>query len=126
MPINKSTHVDFDIGIVDGPLSAATFKKNQSRRRKRRRRKKNNNNKKKRSKDQKRFSVVKEEKERRRREGVRTKCHLQLPLILHFSNGVRKYRMHNRYFSQPFEKVRVLIIDKMIDKGKKIYEGFHK
>ncbi|KAF3518530.1 hypothetical protein DY000_02060516 [Brassica cretica] len=50
----------------------------------------------------------------------------QLSLILHFSNGVRKYRVRSRCVSQPFAKLRPLIIAEMIDKGEETVEAFTK
>ncbi|KAG5388931.1 hypothetical protein IGI04_030472 [Brassica rapa subsp. trilocularis] len=47
----------------------------------------------------------------------RTKGGSQLSLISHFSDGVRKSRVHSRCFSQPFAKLRALLIAEMIDKG---------
>ncbi|KAF3596670.1 hypothetical protein DY000_02023911 [Brassica cretica] len=47
----------------------------------------------------------------------RTKGGSQLSLIPYFSNGVRKSRVHSRCFSQPFAKLRALLIAEMIDKG---------
>ncbi|KAF3521367.1 hypothetical protein F2Q69_00049304 [Brassica cretica] len=41
----------------------------------------------------------------------------QVSLIPHFSDGVRKSRVRSRYFSQPFAKLRALLIAEMIDKG---------
>ena len=41
----------------------------------------------------------------------------QLSLIPHFSDGVRKPRVHSRCFSQPFAKLKALLIAEMIDKG---------
>ncbi|CDY56055.1 BnaAnng14030D [Brassica napus] len=41
----------------------------------------------------------------------------QLSLIPHFSDGVRKARVHSRCFSQPFAKLKALLIAEMIDKG---------
>uniref|UniRef100_A0A0D3BHJ5 Uncharacterized protein n=1 Tax=Brassica oleracea var. oleracea TaxID=109376 RepID=A0A0D3BHJ5_BRAOL len=46
----------------------------------------------------------------------------QLSLIPHFSDGVRKSRVRNRCFSQPFAKLRALLIDEMIDKGEESME----
>ena len=43
-------------------------------------------------------------------------------LILHFTDGVRKYRVRSRCFSQPFSKVRALLIVEMIDKGEESME----
>ena len=45
----------------------------------------------------------------------------QLSLIPHFSDGVRKSRVCNRCFSQPFAKVRALLIA-VIDKGEESME----
>ena len=50
----------------------------------------------------------------------------QLSLILHFSDGVRKYKVHSRCFSQPFANHRALIIAEMIDKGEDTVEAFTK
>ncbi|KAF2549277.1 hypothetical protein F2Q70_00022213 [Brassica cretica] len=47
----------------------------------------------------------------------RTKGGSQLSLIPHSSDGVRKSRMRSRCFSQPFAKLRALLIAEMIDKG---------
>jgi len=47
-------------------------------------------------------------------------------LISHFSDGVRKYRVRSRCFSQPFAKLRALLIDEMIDKGEESMEAFTK
>uniref|UniRef100_A0A0D3E7V2 Uncharacterized protein n=1 Tax=Brassica oleracea var. oleracea TaxID=109376 RepID=A0A0D3E7V2_BRAOL len=41
----------------------------------------------------------------------------QLSLIPHFSEGVRKPRVRSRSFSQPFAKLKALLIAEMIDKG---------
>lgn len=41
----------------------------------------------------------------------------QLSLIPHFSDGVRKPRVRSRCFSQPFAKLKALLIAEMIDKG---------
>ncbi|CDY71006.1 BnaAnng35790D [Brassica napus] len=41
----------------------------------------------------------------------------QLSLIPHFSDGVRKSRVRSRCFSQPFAKLKALLIAEMIDKG---------
>ena len=47
----------------------------------------------------------------------------QLSLIPHFSDGVRKYRVRSRFFSQPFVKLRALLIVAMIDdKGEEYME----
>ncbi|KAF3591446.1 hypothetical protein DY000_02022147 [Brassica cretica] len=43
-------------------------------------------------------------------------------LIPHFSNGVMKYRVRNRCFSQPFAMLRALLIAVMIDKGEEYME----
>ncbi|KAL0853764.1 hypothetical protein Bca101_058916 [Brassica carinata] len=40
----------------------------------------------------------------------------QLSLIPHFSDGIRKFRVCSRCFSQPFAKLRALLIAEMIDK----------
>ena len=51
----------------------------------------------------------------------------QLSLILHFSYGVRKYRVHSICFSQSFAKFRALLIAEMIDKlGEESMEAFTK
>uniref|UniRef100_A0A0D3BVV4 Uncharacterized protein n=1 Tax=Brassica oleracea var. oleracea TaxID=109376 RepID=A0A0D3BVV4_BRAOL len=47
----------------------------------------------------------------------RTKGGSQLSLIPHSSDGVKKSRVRNRCFSQPFAKLRALLIAEMIDKG---------
>ncbi|KAG5414866.1 hypothetical protein IGI04_002433, partial [Brassica rapa subsp. trilocularis] len=44
----------------------------------------------------------------------------QLSLIHHFSDGVRKPRVRSRCFSQPFAKLKALLIAEMIDKGEGI------
>ncbi|CDY48821.1 BnaA08g29780D [Brassica napus] len=41
----------------------------------------------------------------------------QLSLIPHFSDGVKKPRVRSRCFSQPFAKLKALLIAEMIDKG---------
>ncbi|KAF3560273.1 hypothetical protein F2Q69_00013040 [Brassica cretica] len=41
----------------------------------------------------------------------------QLSLIPHFLDGVMKFRVRSRCFSQPFAKLRALLIAEMIDKG---------
>ncbi|KAF3591655.1 hypothetical protein DY000_02021868 [Brassica cretica] len=46
----------------------------------------------------------------------------QLSLIHHFSDGVRKSRVRSRCFSQPFTKLRALLIAEMIDKGEESME----
>ncbi|XP_048603512.1 uncharacterized protein LOC106371585 [Brassica napus] len=46
----------------------------------------------------------------------------QLSLITHFSDGVRKYIVRNRCFSQPYAKLRALLIAEMIDKGEEYME----
>ncbi|KAF3597459.1 hypothetical protein DY000_02021704 [Brassica cretica] len=51
----------------------------------------------------------------KKRKGIKDSS--QYSLIPHFSNGVRKSRVRNRCFSQPFAKLRALIIAEMIDKG---------
>ena len=51
-----------------------------------------------------------------------TKGGSQLSLIPLFANGVRKSRVRNIYFSQPFAKLRALLIAEMIDK----VEGYMK
>uniref|UniRef100_A0A0D3CFS7 Uncharacterized protein n=1 Tax=Brassica oleracea var. oleracea TaxID=109376 RepID=A0A0D3CFS7_BRAOL len=52
----------------------------------------------------------------------RTKGGSQLSLIRHFSDGVRKSRVHSRCFSQPFPKLLALLIAEMIDKGEETTE----
>ncbi|KAF3586439.1 hypothetical protein F2Q69_00029954 [Brassica cretica] len=52
----------------------------------------------------------------------RTKGSSQLTLIPRFSDGVRKSRVHNRCFSQPFPKLRAFLIAEMIDKGEESME----
>uniref|UniRef100_A0A0D3CEM9 Uncharacterized protein n=1 Tax=Brassica oleracea var. oleracea TaxID=109376 RepID=A0A0D3CEM9_BRAOL len=47
----------------------------------------------------------------------RTKGGSLLSLIPHFSDGVRKSRVRSRCFSQPFAKLRALLIAEMIYKG---------
>ena len=49
----------------------------------------------------------------------------QVSLIPHFSDGVRKSRVRNRCFSQPFAKLRALFIAEMINKGEESMRGFH-
>uniref|UniRef100_A0A0D3BGJ2 Uncharacterized protein n=1 Tax=Brassica oleracea var. oleracea TaxID=109376 RepID=A0A0D3BGJ2_BRAOL len=64
-----------------------------------------------------------EEKKRRNwKKRKRTKGGSQLSLIPHFSDGVRKSRVRSRCFSQPFAKVRALLIPEMIDKGEESME----
>ncbi|KAF3503326.1 hypothetical protein F2Q69_00045727 [Brassica cretica] len=46
----------------------------------------------------------------------------QLSLITRFSDGIRKSRVHNRCFSQPFENLRALLLAEMIDKGEESME----
>nr|VDD50063.1 unnamed protein product [Brassica oleracea] len=46
----------------------------------------------------------------------------QLSFIPRFSDGVRKSRVHSRCFSQPFAKLRALLIAEMIDKGEESME----
>ena len=46
----------------------------------------------------------------------------QLSLIPYFSDGVRKYRVCSRCFSQPFAKLRALPIAEMIVKGEESTE----
>ncbi|KAF2606630.1 hypothetical protein F2Q68_00044359 [Brassica cretica] len=46
----------------------------------------------------------------------------QFSLIPHFSDGVRKPRVCSRCFSQPFAKLRALLIAEMIDKGEESME----
>ena len=52
----------------------------------------------------------------------RTKGGSQLSLIPHFSDGVRKSRVRNRCFSQPFAKLRALLIPEIIEKGEESME----
>ncbi|KAF3586440.1 hypothetical protein F2Q69_00029955 [Brassica cretica] len=52
----------------------------------------------------------------------RTKGGSQLSLIPHSLDGVRKSRMRSRCFSQPFAKLRALLIAEMIDKGEESKE----
>ncbi|WZZ03480.1 hypothetical protein YC2023_089401 [Brassica napus] len=47
----------------------------------------------------------------------RTKGGSQLPLTSYFSDSVRKPRVRSRCFSQPFAKLKALLIAEMIDKG---------
>ncbi|KAF2566809.1 hypothetical protein F2Q68_00025799 [Brassica cretica] len=47
---------------------------------------------------------------------------LQVSLIPHFSDGVRKSKVRSRCFSQPFAKLRALLIAEMIDKGEESKE----
>ena len=49
----------------------------------------------------------------------------QVSLIPHFSDGVRKSRVRNRCFSQPFATLRALCIAEMINKGEESMRGFH-
>ncbi|KAF2562343.1 hypothetical protein F2Q70_00017441 [Brassica cretica] len=46
----------------------------------------------------------------------------QLSLIPRFSHGVRKSRVCIKCFSQPFAKLRALLVAEMIDKGEKSME----
>ncbi|KAF3556263.1 hypothetical protein F2Q69_00013243 [Brassica cretica] len=46
----------------------------------------------------------------------------QVSLTPHFSDGVRKSRVRSRCFSQPFAKLRALLIAEMIDKGEESME----
>ncbi|KAF3540264.1 hypothetical protein F2Q69_00023778 [Brassica cretica] len=48
----------------------------------------------------------------------------QLSLIPHFSDGVRKFRVRNRCFSEPFAKLRALLIAEMIEKVDKGAFGY--
>ncbi|KAF3571440.1 hypothetical protein F2Q69_00059588 [Brassica cretica] len=66
----------------------------------------------------------KKRKNWKKRKGI--KGDPQLSLISHFSDGVRKYRVRSRCFSQPFAKLRALLIDEMIDKGEESMEAFTK
>ena len=56
-------------------------------------------------------------KKRNWKKRKRIKGDSQLSLIPYFSDGVRKARLRSRCFSQPFAKLRVLLIPEMIDKG---------
>ena len=56
----------------------------------------------------------------------RTKGYPQLSLTPHFSDGVMKSRVRSRCFSQPFAKLRGLLIAEMIDKGEESLEAFTK
>ncbi|KAG5411084.1 hypothetical protein IGI04_007403 [Brassica rapa subsp. trilocularis] len=47
----------------------------------------------------------------------RTKRGSQLPLTSYFSDNIRKPRVQSRCFSQPFAKLKALLIAEMIDKG---------
>ncbi|KAF2554926.1 hypothetical protein F2Q68_00016170 [Brassica cretica] len=47
----------------------------------------------------------------------RTKGGSQLPLTPYFSDSIRKSRVRSRCFSQPFAKLKALLIAEMIDKG---------
>ncbi|KAF3601356.1 hypothetical protein F2Q69_00035560 [Brassica cretica] len=65
-------------------------------------------------------------KKRNWKKRKRTKGGSQLSLISRFSDGVRKSRVRNRCFSQPFTKLRALLIAEMIDKRRRVYGGgFH-
>ncbi|KAF2616956.1 hypothetical protein F2Q68_00038933 [Brassica cretica] len=46
----------------------------------------------------------------------------QVSLIPHFSDGVKKSRVHSICFSQPFAKLQALLIAEMIDKGEESTE----
>ena len=46
----------------------------------------------------------------------------QLSFILRFSDGVKKSIVRSRCFSQPFAKLRALLIVEMIDKGEESME----
>ena len=46
----------------------------------------------------------------------------RISLIPRFSDGVRKSRVRSRCFSQPFAKLRALLIAEMIDKGEESKE----
>ncbi|KAF2588458.1 hypothetical protein F2Q70_00038482 [Brassica cretica] len=50
----------------------------------------------------------------------------QLSLIPHYSDGVMKYRVRSRCFSQPFLNLRALLIAEMIDKWEESFEAFTK
>ncbi|KAL0730432.1 hypothetical protein Bca4012_026525 [Brassica carinata] len=56
-------------------------------------------------------------KKRNWKKRKRIKGDPQLSLIPHFSDGIRKSRVRSRCFSQPFAKLRALLIAEMIDKG---------
>ncbi|KAF2592013.1 hypothetical protein F2Q70_00039161 [Brassica cretica] len=47
----------------------------------------------------------------------------QLSLIPRFSDGVRKFGVRSKCFSQPFAKLRALFIAEMIDKGEEDHHG---
>ncbi|KAF3563285.1 hypothetical protein DY000_02015597 [Brassica cretica] len=49
----------------------------------------------------------------------RTNGSPQLSLIHYFSDGIRKTKVRSKCFSQPFAKLRALLITEMIDKGEK-------
>ncbi|KAF3576608.1 hypothetical protein DY000_02032672 [Brassica cretica] len=61
-------------------------------------------------------------KRRNWKKGKRIKDGPQVSLIPRFSDGVTKSRVRNRYFSQPFAKLRALFIVEMIDKGEESME----
>ena len=50
----------------------------------------------------------------------------QLSLIPHYSDGVMKYRVRSRCFSQPFVNLRALLIAEMIYKWEESLEAFTK
>ncbi|KAG5397513.1 hypothetical protein IGI04_019327, partial [Brassica rapa subsp. trilocularis] len=56
-------------------------------------------------------------KGRNRKKRKRTKGGSQLPLTPYFSDSIRKSRVRSRCFSQPFAKLKALLIAEMIDKG---------
>ncbi|KAG5375358.1 hypothetical protein IGI04_039954 [Brassica rapa subsp. trilocularis] len=58
-----------------------------------------------------------EKKRRIWKKRKRIKGDPQLSLIPHFSDGVRKPRVRSRCFSQPFAKLKALLIAEMVDKG---------
>ena len=55
-----------------------------------------------------------------------TKGGPQLLFFPHVLDGVRKSRVSSRCFSQPFAKLRALLIAEMIDKGDHCMEDFIK
>ncbi|KAJ4894660.1 Uncharacterized protein Rs2_21454 [Raphanus sativus] len=63
-----------------------------------------------------------EKKRRNWKKRKRTKGGSQLPLTPYFLDCVRTSRLRSRSFSQPFAKVRALLIAEMIDKGEKSME----
>ncbi|WZZ27169.1 hypothetical protein YC2023_010570 [Brassica napus] len=64
-------------------------------------------------------------KKRNWKKRKRTKGGSQLSLISRFSDGVRKSRVRNRCFSQPFAKLRALLIAEMIDKRRRSEKNDH-